>query len=87
MRALKETLPKVHVKYKMEVIPQLKLFFKNDVLKISGPRPTVLVKNLVNIGTSEDLAEKVVVTTKRDGRKILKLDPGISKHWLYPSYG
>ena len=39
------------------------------------------------MGTSEDLAEKVVVTTKRDGREILELDPGFSKNRLYSSYG
>ena len=75
------------MKYETEVIPHLKLFFDNDVLKICGPRPTVLVKHLMNIGTSEDLAEKVVVTTERDGREIIELDPGFSKNRLYSSYG
>ena len=77
VHALKRTLPKVHVKLEMEVIPELKLFFKNDALKISGPRPTVLVKNLVNVGTSKDLVEKTVVPPKEIGGMFL-LNPGFS---------
>ena len=56
VHALKGTLLKVQVKFETEVIPHLKLFFDNDVLKICGPRPTVLVKNLVNIGTSKKIS-------------------------------
>ena len=87
VHALKGVLPKVHVKYETEVVPHLKLFFENDILKNCGPRPTVMVKTLVDIGTSEDLAEKVVVTKERDGREILELHPGFSKNRLYSSYG
>ena len=75
VHALKGILPKVHVEYKTEVLPHLKLFFENEILKNCGPRPTVMVKNLVDNGTSKDLAEKVVVTKERDGREILELDP------------
>ena len=85
VHGLKGKMPKVKQKYHDNVTPGLLYFFENDVIKKYGPRPTVWVNHLVKKGALDDRDNTIVMTENRDWSKVLELNPGFTKKWLYSS--